>query len=469
MAQPQQNAVNFGGQSYDLTRGADLNALFAAMGATITHQHQTITQLQTNPPPNPQIQQLVNALTPAAPRVGGVTNPVLSTPQNNVDYEEHHVPTGIEDIKSFEVPSPFTGAHTDAHNFMIRLQAYFSAKPKAMRFTKNRILLTVQLLKKAISRHWAELVERSVSQGVNDSNYFDNWDAFKAEFLKRYGLPNPKQFYLREMMKFRQHPKLGCKRYADEFERLRIESGTDKDTAFFHLKQGTYRPYREQLILMHNPRRDTYDSWVEGLEQLQSDIDQSREFAYGDSTAAYARRPFQGQSAAHQRPAQASQDNYGDPMHVDAINPPKGKRQQPRRGIPKPASRPPPQKKKTSNRLPPHPTAASSSKSKPKPTRLDDPDFRCFICDGKGHYSRDCNANPKTIGMQRIQQLGMMVESAMDLKSQLGYEDEEEYEEEEEFVDEEDYDQNDDLISFQDEDPAHPNEVHVDTTGFLDF
>ena len=107
--------------------------LVAAMGAQLAAQAASIQALQMTNQNAQNVQRQVN--------------PVLSTATTRVYLEEHQVPQGMEDVKGFPTPSAFSGQKTDAEPFMVRLKAYFAAKPKASKFTKNLILLTLSLLK----------------------------------------------------------------------------------------------------------------------------------------------------------------------------------------------------------------------------------------------------------------------------------------------------------------------------------
>ena len=161
--------IRFNSVDYNLNDATENMNYLAAVSGFIGQQQQTIQALQNAPALNQaQFQQLVAAITPAAQRTTGVRNPVLSRPGIEVHYEEHPVPTGIEDVKSFPDTDPFNGQKTDAEPFMDRLKAYFAAKPKAMKFTKNRILYSCTLLKDPHSQPWAALVRKAIANGINN-------------------------------------------------------------------------------------------------------------------------------------------------------------------------------------------------------------------------------------------------------------------------------------------------------------
>ncbi|KAF9642874.1 hypothetical protein BDM02DRAFT_3192550 [Thelephora ganbajun] len=132
------NIFNTGQHAYDLDVPAQLNACLTNLRAVINQQVTMITNLQNAPGINQQqLTQLITAIQPGQTNSTGVENPVLSTPGNNIAYEEHTVPTGMDDVKGFPTPDPFSGQQMDAAPFIIRLKAYCTAKPKAMCFTQN--------------------------------------------------------------------------------------------------------------------------------------------------------------------------------------------------------------------------------------------------------------------------------------------------------------------------------------------
>ena len=446
------NNFTVGGITYDLDVPAQLNACMVDMANTIHGQATTIGNLQAAPALNQvQFQQMIQTLTPAGQRQQGIPNPVLSQPgQPAVNYQEVVPTPGMEDIKGYPAPTPFTGEQEDAIPFLGRLKSYFAAKPRALRFTKFKILYACPFMMHQKSKAWASLVKKSITDEQLTPYYYDNWDAFEREFLRRYGLTNPKQHYFRKMITYRQFNNQDCKNYTDEFNRLREQAETDKPTAFHYLKTGTYAPFRTRLIFRENPPAD-YDAWIAALTKIQEQVDEVREnnrvekpgyFKHGQS--------HQSQPAAPQMPK-----GYGDPMDVDALRMRKGKQVPPRKVVPKS------QFPRKVTRLPPHPTASSSA-SKPTPfgVKKDPKKFRCFICDQTGHFARDCKTSINQIDEEHVRQMGMALEATLDFRSQEeDNDDEDEADDLEEifgqFEEEDDAQTNDDLISFESQDQAN--------------
>ena len=463
------NIVNFNGVPYDINNAGELQSYLAILSTTIGNQQHTInTQntalqgLQNAPALNQQqFNQLITTLTPPAQRVAQVRNPVLSTPGNDVYFEDDPPLAGIEDVKSFPEPKPFTGHQSDAEPFMIRLKAYFTAKPKAMRFTRNRILVACGLLTSNRTAAWAALVRKAIATGTNNGYYYDNWQNFHDDFIKRYGLTNAPQYYFRQMTTYRQLQHQDNKSYTDEFERLRAEAGTPKDAAFYYLQMGTLAPYRSRLIMRENPP-DNYDDWVAALVKMQQQFDRDREYRQAGGMQYFQRR-MQPQYAA---PSQ-QQLPPGVPMDVDALKH-KGKQGPPKKsGQVKAKPKPP---VKPAYRLPPHPNAASSSsKTKPAYPQKTKRPFYCFICDGEGHYARDCKATISQVDIQHVRQLGMAVEEAFISQNGMGEGEEANVIEEEDGIADEDFDQDGDLISLQEEEQPAPLDEEEYTTGLVDF
>jgi hypothetical protein len=437
-SQYQPRHFTLGEDTFDLNDVDGIAAVLTNLGRTIATQHNTINNLQATAGGMnaQQFQQLLTSLAPAQPqRINQVENPVLSTPGNPVYYQDSPPPAGIEDVKGFPSPDPFKGTQTDARPFIIRVKAYFAAKPKAMRYTRSRILFTCDLLKVAKTAPWASSVKRAIAEATNGPHYYDDWEAFQAEFLKRYGLTDERAYYFKRMTQYVQNKDQDCKSYTDEFDRLRVESATSKDQAYFHLRNGTIRPICIRLMMRENPP-DNYDSWVEAMVKYQTQLDLAKSI----TTTPY--QAFFRGNAAQQRPTYVPK-GHGDPMDVDAMKHGKGKGPQ-KKGQAKPKPLP----KKTSNRLAPHPNAASSSKpsfpsSTSKPRK-----GNCFLCGKPGHFARDCRTSKEQVDMEYIREMFHAMEVATGEQDQEEDTDDVLEEEEEESVQPEEEDQ-DDLISFE--------------------
>ena len=417
--------VDFNGIRYDLNSQTEAAAYMAALAEALTLQQNTIRDLRTQAGGMnaEQMAQLIAAINPApTPRDQRVVNPVLSTNGTQVYLEQHPVPAGIKDVKSFPHPDSFKGTKTDAEPFISRLKAYFMAKPEAMKFTQSRILYATEHLKNPLTNPWASLVRKAISEGLNNAYYYDNWDNFQTEFLKRYGLTDRPQHYFIRMTQYHQFPSQDCKSFTDEFERLRVESNTTKENAFYYLKKGTLSTLRSHLNF-RTDSPDNYDDWIKALVQFQSKLDQERSFnQMGQQRRTTQYHGNQGGRSYTQNPSQSRPLPPGDPMDIDALA--HQRRQQQKGKVPDSRKKPfqkniPPSK--PSNRLAPHPNAPSSSKKPftgaPRPQNRSP--FFCFICNGQGHYARDCKASINELSLQHIQQMAMAMEASMDAREVL--------------------------------------------------
>ena len=104
--------AHIGTKAYDMGDAVQAAQYHKDINELLQDQHNLIQTLQAAPGLNQQnFTQLLNALTPAARRTTGVTNPILSNYNGagNVDYEEEIPEPGIEDIAKFPIPEPFTG------------------------------------------------------------------------------------------------------------------------------------------------------------------------------------------------------------------------------------------------------------------------------------------------------------------------------------------------------------------------
>ena len=140
-------------------------------------------------------------------------------------YEEHQVPAGMKDVKSIKDARPFTGERSDAKPFLTRLKAYFQARPNAMKFTKNRILYTVDLMGARKRRIWSSMVRKAIAEQLDNEYYFNNWDEFQAAFIKMFGLTNETQPYLARLFAYKMGKDKDLKDFVAYFEHLRSELG----------------------------------------------------------------------------------------------------------------------------------------------------------------------------------------------------------------------------------------------------
>ena len=412
-----QNILQMDGQNYDLNDPQALRGLLSGLGQTIATQQQTIANLQANPGglTAQQFQALVTAVTPqppAPPQAVRTMNPVLSTANNQVPYEEHQVPVGFKDVKGFPDPEPFTGAKTDAEPFMERLKAYFAAKPEAMKFTKNRILYATTLMKASKTFAWAQLVRKAIALENNNDYYHDNWNNFQQDFITRFGLTNAPQHYFRELTNKRQPNGQNCKTYIDQFETLRIKANLPKDQAFHYLKQGTYAPYRTRLGFRENPIT-TYDDWCTALSKLQGQIDAEMEYRVG-TMGSFNKLSKNGYHQRH-----GNRPPADDPMDVDAMSHKKKKTPPSKKpsvtGPRKPSN--PSSSKKPSSQPPSYSSATKSSSKTSSSSQKSRKPFYCFICEGEGHYARDCKAQLNQIDLNHIRQIGMALHDHMEYSS----------------------------------------------------
>ena len=403
----------FQGQDYELNDPVRLQALLGAMGGVIANQAQTITNIQAGAPVQLTQGQLTNMVGgilagQAQPHAIQAIDPVL-TRRNNQDtpYEEHQVPAGMKDVKSIKDARPFTGERSDAKPFLTRLKAYFQARPNAMKFTKNRILYTVDLMGARKCRIWSSMVRKAIAEQLDNEYYFNNWDEFQAAFIKMFGLTNETQPYLARLFAYKMGKDKDLKDFVAYFEHLRSESKLPKDQAFFHLKRATREDLRSALF-MRKPPPANYDEWMESLEEIQTQNNDLQEFEGFNALGTKSRGSSYHPSYKKQGHRQPSVDP--DAMQVDAINMKKGKRPM------KKSSKPSRKDSSKSSRLPPHPT---SKKPVDKPRASGSKtDFKCFACDKPGHYSRNCTTRKKEIPIEYIRQMGMLLETIEDSKNQ---------------------------------------------------
>ena len=348
---------------------------------------------------------MIQAVTPAANQPYQRTeNPILTRPNAVVFYEEFVPAKGMKDIKDFPAPAPFNGKQYDTTPFINRVLGYFKSKPESMKFTQARILYTCNLLQDGIANSWANAIRKALTLSTAQNryeHYTDNWNDFVAEFKKRYGLQDEKRYWQRLMMQYKQLQGQKAKNFTDQFDDYRKQAEVDEAQAFHYLRQNTFPMYRSALV-MRKPPSQTYQEWINELAQLQEGLDDIRDFELFDKPA------YVPKNTHYQKFQPSSVPGYG-PMQIDQIQAleqqlavlkgQKGKKVVKKSG--------PGQK-----RLAPHPTAgnlrqpvASTSKA-PGIPRLAPPskktDMRCYVCNQKGHFARDCRPDICTIDVQHV-------------------------------------------------------------------
>ena len=429
-----QQTITFGNQQYDLNVPAELNAYLLAMHAALQVQNQTIQNLQAAPAQPQMTQQQFNTLIGAVAQqqapVQAPINPITTARAGrDTTYEIFPPSAGHVDMKDFPSPQNFTGAKTDADPVRDRLAAYFQAKAKAYQYTKNRILYACSLLQQVErTKDWANLVRKAITLSLNNNNYYDSWQDWKDEFIRRNGLTNPAEYYFRRMIEYKQQPGQDCKSFTDGFENLRAKTTLDKLAAFFYLKANTRPRLRTTLIVNTGNPPQTYDDWVAALGRLQAQLDDVREINAGEQhryQPPSGKKPYVPQG-------------FGDPMNVDFVGQKKGKN--PKKSK---VQQKPPQKRQGAPRLAPHPTAPSSSRpNKPRSNE-------CFLCGKEGHFARECGSKRAQWSETHIRQMAIAMEASLDLRSQAEDESDDDDDVLAQVQGEDDEDDDDDLITFE--------------------
>ena len=391
--------VTFNGRVYDLSSVAQAMEHANATSAFITDMANTVNVLRTQmnqPPvqPQPQQQQLVAALQTAfqSPPFQIPRNEALSTPGNDVLHEDHPPAAGFKDVK-VSPPAPFNGRPGDAKPFLQRFEAYIHMRANALRLTKTRIIVIANLMQEhPPTREWVTAVTTAITGNQGTSPfYFDNWDNFKAAFIKQFGITDEGDHYQNLLFKMQQG-NTQWETFFIHFEKVRNEAKFSKDQAFFFLKRATNKQLLKDIMSVH-PSPKTYDAFCEiALAKTQDARANSRLM----STLNPASVSRFGQQSSRPAADHTLVSQGGNMMDVDAIKHKK-------KGKGKPQSKPQPKPNPRPSQAP-HPAAAAyriptgnSGFSRPPVPR-----GVCFRCRQPGHMAINCRTPIKEISHDHV-------------------------------------------------------------------
>ena len=409
-ARPPTGTFDFNGQRYNLSDPAQLAIL-------MQEQARVIESLQENQPQeHTPWQQIITALQrPEQVDRKHVLNPGRSTEEHPVYFEYHQpLPGHRKDNKKVTL-RPFNGERLDAHYFLERIDAYFLANQFASEYTYQRIPFVCDNLT-GPAKSWGNNVKKAIVKNeVTSDYYYDDWEAFKTEFLRRFGMDSPERHFQKLLREYKQKKNQDCRAFKEGFEMMRQKAKIGKPEAYLTFKQNTHPDIRRYAKGRH-PAPRTYDAWAEFLVEHQEDIDEEKDFQDPDHTPSFRYSAGKGHHAHKFQLAPGMQ-----PMDLDAIvhsyiqamqgkpQPKKGDKSKTRKTQPQPKAS---SSKATSMTTRPLTATRPSNKQLFDPSTGQKKRIFCFKCDGPDHYARNCTNEIKN-SPHKIAQMAELLDQVL--------------------------------------------------------
>jgi hypothetical protein len=211
------------------------------------------------------------------------------------------------------VPDVFDGTLSKSETFLSQLSLYFHAKRLEFQEDQDKITFALSYLRGGTAGPWADQIIRQ-QEGQTGTGVFPDWNAFREEFEKTFGDPNPAGTARYKMDQLRQGTHTADE-YVASFRELVPKTGFN-DEAHVEKFQKGLNPTLVDRIYALPEMPQTLKGWMDWATKLDRQWRQ-REANKRNSVASQASKPSRPVSSQSLAPS-AKREPDVVPMELDS-------------------------------------------------------------------------------------------------------------------------------------------------------